>query len=114
MPDCSLTRWDLRTRFYHAGRVVLAALLATGYTVTAFAQTGPGNAASPNSTIPEKQVSPSQTSPVVGGSTSSGVIKPKRDVDPKMTKVPPAPGTESMPVIKPKGTPGGPPGAKPK
>lgn len=97
-----------------SGIVALASLLTAGYAVAASAQTGPGNAASPNSTIPEKQASPSTTSPSVSGSTSTGVIKPKQDVDPKMTKVPPAPGTEQMPVIKPKGTPGGAPGAQPK
>jgi hypothetical protein len=91
----------------------LTSLLVIAGAGMAMAQSAPGNAAEPNSTVPEKQANP-PTSPAVKGSTSNGVIKPKRDVDPDMTNVPPAQGTESMPVVKPKGTPGGPPGPEPK
>ena len=93
---------------------VFASLLMTAYSGAALAQTGTGNGAEPNSGTPEKHASPSPTSPSVTGSTKNGVIKPKGDVDPNMTKIPPAKGTGNMPVIKPKGTPGGPPGPKPK
>jgi hypothetical protein len=45
---------------------------------------------------------------------SGGVIHPPSGVDPKMQKSPPPAGPSSMPVIRPPGTPGGPPGIEPK
>lgn len=38
---------------------------------------------------------------------NGGVIKPKDDVDPDMTKKPPPQNPSETPVIPPKGTPGG-------
>jgi len=101
-------------RFARHGLSAIAALLMAAWAGAAFAQSVPGNAAEPNSTVPEKQASPKPTSPAVKGSTSNGVIRPKGDVDPDMAKPPPAKGTTNMPVIKPKGTPGGQPGPTPK
>jgi hypothetical protein len=96
-----------------AARLVLAGLMSVAVLGTATAQVGPGNAAKPNSTIPE------ETAPAPGTSTdrpvpASGVIRPKRDVDPGMTKIPPDKGSDTMPIIPPKGTPGGAPGPEPK
>jgi hypothetical protein len=82
----------------------LAAFAVVGSANLAIAQSGPGNAAQPNTTIPEKQDRPS--SPAADVTKKDGVIEPKHDVDPQMTKIPPAPtGDEN--VIPPKGTTGG-------
>jgi hypothetical protein len=45
---------------------------------------------------------------------SGGVIKPDRNLDPKMQVTPPDPGPTSTPVIPPPGTPGGNPNVVPK
>lgn len=93
---------------------LIAALVSIGAAnpVLAQAGVGPGNAAQPNTTIPEKQAKPSP-SPADMTKQKDGVIAPKRDVDPQMTKVPPHPtGDEN--VIPPKGTAAGAPGAEPK
>lgn len=93
------------------------AVLLFGATGLAFAQAGAGaEAESPSQLNPQatgKTAPPSQSSPEVTG-TNDGVITPKRDVDPGMSKAPPAPDADSMSVIKPKGTPGGPQGSEPK
>jgi hypothetical protein len=47
-------------------------------------------------------------------SQSNGVIHPNADVDPGIDKKAPVPDPNSTPVIKPPGTPGGPPGPQPK
>jgi hypothetical protein len=78
------------------------------------AETGAGSTSQSNPEVPGKVAPPSpSTSPEVTG-THDGVITPKRDVDPDMSKKPPPTGTESMPVVKPKGTPGGAPGPEAK
>jgi hypothetical protein len=57
---------------------------------------------------------PSQTKPdTPGGAARSGVIRPPREVDPGITKPPPANGANTMPVIPPPGSPGGNPRIKP-
>ena len=81
----------------------LASLLIVAGAGTALAQTGPGNAAQPNTTASHKH-----------GVGTMRVIKPKGNVDPHMAKVPPAHGAGTMRVIKPKGTHDGPPGLTPK
>jgi hypothetical protein len=85
------------------------AVLTTG---PAMAQVGPGNAAQPNTTIPEKQAKPSSSAADLT-KKKDGVIVPKHDVDPDMSKVPPGP-TGDKNVIPPKETAGGAPGADPK
>lgn len=100
-------------RFRRHGLSTIAALLMATYAGAAFAQSGNGNTAAPNSTTPESHAK-APSSPAVTGSTKNGVIKPKGDVDPNMTKAPPEKGSTNMPVIKPKGTPGGQPGPTPK
>lgn len=100
---------------------ICAAALLLGTTGFGFAQTAAGaagtgatgtdggavqtNPASPNKAPP--------SSPEVTGA-NNGIITPKRDVDPGMSKAPPQTGSGSMPVVKPKGTPGGAPGPEPK
>ncbi|WP_026595892.1 hypothetical protein [Methyloferula stellata] len=90
----------------------------------AFAQTAPGAPGS-DKVIPEKESPPlTQTQPdsdVKSGRSlsqkldaSGGVIKPSTDVDPGITKPAPDPHPNSTPVIKPPGTPGGPPGPEAK
>ncbi|TAL76602.1 MAG: hypothetical protein EPN75_14185 [Beijerinckiaceae bacterium] len=101
-------------RFRRHGFSAVAALLMAAYAGAAFAQGGTGNGTGAESTTPENHASPAPTSPAVKGSTKNGVITPKGDVDPNMTKAPPAKGTTNMPVIKPKGMPGGQPGPTPK
>jgi hypothetical protein len=90
--------------------------------VPALAQTAPGAPGS-NETIPEKQAAPSppMRSDVKSGRSlsqkldaSGGVIKPPSDVDPGITKSAPDPNPNSTPVIRPPGTPGGPPGPEAK
>jgi hypothetical protein len=61
----------------------------------------PGSAAKPNTTIPEKQHMGAATAP------HDGVIKPKRDADPDMTKKPPPQDPAETPVIPPSATSGG-------
>ncbi|HLH11950.1 MAG TPA: hypothetical protein VKV77_08740 [Methylovirgula sp.] len=66
---------------------------------SAFAQS-PGSAAKPNSTIPEKQhMGPVNPPPA---NATGGVITPKDDTDPGMTKKPPPQNPEETPVIPPK------------
>lgn len=82
-----------------------AALFVLVFAAVALAQS-PGSAAKPNSTIPEKQhmgpVNPPAT-------TSDGVITPKSNTDPGMTKQPPPQNPDETPVIPPpKGTGGAP------
>jgi hypothetical protein len=76
---------------------MLAALAVLFLAAAALAQS-PGSAAKPNTTIPEKQhmgpVDPPTT-------TRSGVIAPKVDTDPGMTKKPPPQDPKEMPVIQP-------------
>jgi hypothetical protein len=90
----------------------------------AFAQMAPG-APDSNETIPEKQAAPSPPTKADSGVTtgrslsqkldaSGGVIKPSMDVDPGITKIAPNPNPNSTPVIRPPGTPGGPPGPEAK
>lgn len=92
-------------------------LLLLGATSLALTHAGavrPAQAAQSTPEVPGKVAPPSpETSPDVTG-TNDGVITPRRDVDPGMSKAPPSQSTESMPVVKPKGTPGGPPGPEPK
>jgi hypothetical protein len=102
-------------------------LLATCFALAGgavFAQTAPGAPGS-NQTIPEKEAAPSpptrSDSEVTSGRSlsqkldaSGGVIKPPSDVDPGISKPAPDPNPNSTPVIKPPGTPGGPPGAEAK
>lgn len=77
---------------------MLAALAVLFLAAAALAQS-PGSAAKPNTTIPEKQhmgpVDPPTTT------TSSGVIVPKADTDPGMTKKPPPQDPKETPVIQP-------------
>lgn len=107
---------SLRIQIFQAKPLVsltaLAAFAVVGATNLAIAQNGPGNAAQPNTTIPEKQASPSP-GPADLTKKKDGVIEPKHDVDPQMTKVPPSP-TGDHNVIPPKGTTGGAPDAEPK
>ena len=93
----------------------------------AFAQSAPGAAGS-NQVIPEKdQALPGADGnggvPLTSGrseslgdklNASGGVIKPKPGVDPGIVKAAPVPDPNSMPVIPPPGTPGGPPGPEAK
>lgn len=112
-----------RVAIRKAPRLIGATVLLLGATGFAVAQVGTapeaGSSAQSNSQsnpkVPGKATppSPSESSPEVTG-TNDGVITPKRDVDPGMSKAPPSTGTESMPIVKPKGTPGGQPGATPK
>jgi hypothetical protein len=89
-----------------------------------FAQTAPGAPGS-DKVIPEKEAPPlTQTQPDSDVKTgrslsqkldaSGGVIKPSTNVDPGITKPAPDPNPNSTPVIKPPGTPGGPPGPEAK
>jgi hypothetical protein len=105
-------------------------LLATALCIGALpvmAQIEPGTPGS-GQTIPEKDRSRPQDMPkpdgsendVPSGRSSSdaskqydGVIEPPKGIDPEIVE--PAPSTPSqMPVIRPPGTPGGPPGVVPK
>jgi hypothetical protein len=87
----------------------------TGAAGTGAAGTGAGSTSQSNPEVPGKVAPPSPSdSSSEGTGTHDGVITPKRDVDPDMSKKPPTTGTESMPVVKPKGTPGGAPGPQPK
>lgn len=100
-----------------AARIGMGSGIVSAEAALAQAGVGPGNAAQPNTTIPEKQAPPLEgTSKPPPNATppKNGVIAPKHDVDPDMAKTPPAQNTEKMPVIQPKGTPGGPPGPEPK
>jgi hypothetical protein len=94
---------------------------------TSLAQIAPGDPAG-NQTIPEKDLSrPAEGGTQNGNATSDGnqslsdkldksggVIKPAEGVDPKIVQPAPVPHPNSMPVIPPAGTPGGPPGPEPK
>ncbi len=94
----------------------------------AFAQSAPGAAAGSNQVIPEKdQALPGAEGkggvPLTSGrseslgdklNASGGVIKPKPGMDPGIVKAAPVPDPNSMPVIPPPGTPGGPPGPEAK
>jgi hypothetical protein len=87
------------------------------------AQTAPGDPAG-DQTIPEKDRSRPQDRPkaepregMASGRSlsdklddSGGVIKPRKGVDPEIVQPAPAPHPNSTPVIRPPGTPGGPPG----
>ncbi len=88
------------------------------------AQTAPGAPGS-DKVIPEKESPPlNQTQPdsdVKSGrslsqklDSSGGVIEPPSGVDPDISKPAPDPNPNSTPVIKPPGTPGGPPGPEAK
>jgi hypothetical protein len=106
--------------------LVLTALLGVG-SGGAVAQIAPGDPAG-NQTIPEKDLSrPAEGGTQNGNATSDrkqslsdkldksgGVIKPAEGVDPQIVQPAPVPGPNSMPVIPPAGTPGGPPGPEPK
>jgi hypothetical protein len=80
--------------------LMAAALPMTAPTSAAWAQT-PGSAAKPNTTIPEKQ----HLGPV--NPSHDGVITPKHDNDPGMTKTPPPQSPNETPVIPPSATQGG-------
>jgi hypothetical protein len=77
---------------------MLPALAVLFLAAAALAQS-PGSVAKPNTTIPEKQhmgpVDPPTTT------TGSGVIAPKADTDPGMTKKPPPQDPKETPVIQP-------------
>jgi hypothetical protein len=99
----------------------LAVSLCSSVTIV-LAQTAPG-APGTDQVIPEKKGAPIAPSTSVSGSEpalsdklkeTNGVIKPSTNVDPGMSKDAPVPNPNSMPVIKPPGTPGGPAGAEPK
>jgi NAD(P)H-dependent FMN reductase len=106
--------------------LVLTALLGLG-SGGAVAQIAPGDPAG-NQTIPEKDLSrPAEGGTQNGNATSDenqslsekldksgGVIKPAEGVDPQIVHPAPVPDPNSMPVIPPAGTPGGPPGPEPK
>jgi hypothetical protein len=83
------------------GAVLMAVALPMTAPLSAARAQTPGSAAKPNTTIPEKQhlgrVDPSH----------SGVITPKHDNDPDMTKRPPPQSPNETPVIPPSATPGG-------
>ncbi len=84
----------------------MLAALAVLLLATAVLAQSPGSAAKPNTTIPEKQHMGPVDPPAA---TSSGVIAPKADTDPGMTKNPPPQDPNEMPVIPPpKGTAGEP------
>ncbi|MGQ0443734.1 MAG: hypothetical protein ACT4O2_01045 [Beijerinckiaceae bacterium] len=82
-------------------RLVLAGVLGL-FLQPAFAQVEPGDPAG-TETIPEKDRSRPEDM----------VIKPKK-IDPGIVKPAPVPDPNSTPVIRPPGTPGGPPGPEPK
>lgn len=110
-------RSSVRRARFKALPIVSAAALLLGATGLACAQAGSeaGSASQSNPEVPGKVAPPSPSdSSAEGTGTHDGVITPKRDVDPDMSKKPPATGTESMPVVKPKGTPGGAPGPQSK
>jgi hypothetical protein len=123
MLDMTVQKMSLRAKSRPYEVFALSALLIVGSASVAAAQVGPGNAAKPNTTIPEKVAPPMKTPPGVLGNPKTnmktvpkngvltppknGVIKPKRNVDPEMTKTPPANNPDSMPVIPPSATPNG-------
>jgi hypothetical protein len=84
---------------------MLAALAVLLLATVALAQS-PGSAAKPSSTIPEKQHMGPVDPPAAG---SSGVIAPKADTDPGMTKKPPPQDPKETPVIPPPKGAGGEP-----
>ncbi len=79
---------------------LVAAFAIMAATTTVFAQS-PGSVAKPNTTIPEKQ----HLGPV--DPPHNGVVTPKQDADPAMTKQPPPQNPGETPVIPPSATPGG-------
>jgi hypothetical protein len=81
-------------------RLGLALAIGAGSMTSALAQT-PGSAAKPNTTIPEKQHMGPVTQP------QNGVITPRHDTDPDMSKSPPPQSPAETPVIPPSSTPGG-------
>src|SRR5262249_9641482 len=88
-------RSSLRKARFKALPIVSAAALLLGATGLAGAQAGSeaGSASQSNPEVPGKVAPPSpSTSPEVTG-THDGVITPKRDVDPDMSKKPPPTGT---------------------
>jgi hypothetical protein len=91
-----------------AGMLAALAVLFLAAPAPALAQS-PGSAAKPNTTIPEKQ----HMGPVhpPGVMSSSGVIVPKADTDPGITKKPPPQDPKEMPVIQPPKGAGGEPDA---
>jgi hypothetical protein len=92
-------------RLSRLGAVLMAvAVPMTAPMTTAWAQT-PGSAAKPNTTIPEKQHLGSDLGPV--NPSHDGVITPKHDNDPDMTKKPPPQSPNETPVIPPSATQGG-------
>jgi hypothetical protein len=107
-------------------QLVMAAAIGL-YGGSAFAQSAPGAAGS-DAVIPEKDRStpgaePKDGIPLTSGRSQSlsekldagdGVIKPKPGVDAGILKPAPVPDPHSTPVIRPPGTPGGPPGPEAK
>ncbi|MGB7125755.1 MAG: hypothetical protein WBD42_02855 [Methylovirgula sp.] len=89
---------------------MFAALCVLVFAAAALAQS-PGSAAKPNSTIPEKQHMGPVDPPTA---TSDGVITPKADTDPGMTKQPPPQDPNETPVIPPPTGTGGAPGTEAK
>ena len=80
--------------------LMIVASTAAAPPIAAWAQS-PGSAAKPNTTIPEKQ----HMGPV--NPPRDGIITPKHDNDPDMTKKPPPQSPSETPVIPPSATPGG-------
>jgi hypothetical protein len=79
------------------------------------------NMPAPSATIPEKASPGASTVTDEKGrnlseklNTSDGVLRPKGDPDPGINTKAPEPNPNSMPVIKPPGSPGGDPSIKPK
>jgi hypothetical protein len=86
---------------------MLVALVVLVFASAVLAQS-PGLAAKPNSTIPEKQHMGPVNPPTA---TTDGVVAPKGDTDPEMTKNPPPQDPEETPVIPPPKGAGGEPHA---
>jgi hypothetical protein len=81
-------------------RLGVALSIVAGSAAWEMAQS-PGSAAKPNTTIPEKQHMGPVTPP------HNGVMAPRHNIDPDMTKEPPPQSSTETPVIPPSATPGG-------
>jgi len=88
-------------RLSRRGAVLIAVALPLTAAMTAAWAQAPGSAAKPSTAIPEKQ----HRGPVAP--SPDGVITPKHDNDPDMTKKPPPQSPNETPVIPPSTTPGG-------
>lgn len=102
-------------------RSVVLGLAVMSFSLGANAQTANPNMPDTRTTVPEK-IDPPQTS--VSGNPnqplsdklerSEGVIAPRGNIDPGLTKTAPAPDSGAMPVIRPPGEPGGDQSVQPK